>query len=151
VGFQSALGGQGKGSGTLTGDTVDSILLESTAPGCSGEYEASIKFAGDTVSWSYKGQDCGGPMEGHGTAKRTKGEPIASNISGTWKIDSGNGPSPLCGFIQVGNNLTGSCTGLKSAGTIVGNIVGKQVQWRWQWTTYAGDAAAAFDFIGTLN
>lgn len=90
-------------------------------------------------------------MEGHGTAKRTKGEPIASNISGTWKIDSGNGPSPLCGFIQVGNNLTGSCTGLKSAGTIVGNIVGKQVQWRWQWTIYAGDAAAAFDFIGTLR
>jgi hypothetical protein len=73
VSFQTASGGQGEGSGTLTGAGVDSISLQSTAPGCSGSYEASFKFADDAVTWSYKGQDCGGPMEGKGTATRTKG------------------------------------------------------------------------------
>jgi hypothetical protein len=46
--------------------------LLSTTPGCPGSYEASIQFASDIATWSYKGQDCGGPMTGHGTAKRTK-------------------------------------------------------------------------------
>lgn len=70
--FQTALGGQGNGAGTLTGSSVESISLQSTTPGCPGSYEGSLKFIGDTMSWSYKGQDCGGPMDGHGTAKRTK-------------------------------------------------------------------------------
>ena len=73
------------------------------------------------------------------------------NISGPWKIDSGNGPSPVCGFEQAGNNLTGSCIGLKAKGTITGTIIGEQVRWHWQWVTYAGNVAAAFDFIGTLR
>ena len=72
VSFETANGGQGKGNGTLTGSVVNSISLQSTTPGCSGSYEGSIEFAGDIMSWSYKGQDCGGPMEGHGTAKKTK-------------------------------------------------------------------------------
>lgn len=72
VSFQSVLGGQGKGTGKLTGSQVKSISLQSTAPECPGSYEASFEFAGDSVSWSYKGKDCGGPMEGHGTAKRVK-------------------------------------------------------------------------------
>ena len=70
VSFQTASGRQGKGEGTLTGDTVKSISLQSTEPNCPGSYEASLKFASDTVSWSYKGQACGGAQEGHGTAKR---------------------------------------------------------------------------------
>jgi hypothetical protein len=152
VSYQTGAGGQGKGAGTLAdGGSSESISLQSTAPECPGSYQASLKYAEDAITLSYKGEDCGGPVEGHGTAKRAKDEPIASNISGSWKIDSKNGPSPLCGFIQAGNNLTGSCTGPKSAGTITGNIVGKKVQWRWQWATYAGDAAAAFDFVGTLG
>jgi hypothetical protein len=72
VSFLAASGGQGKGTGTLTGDTLGSISLQSTIQECPGAYEASFKFAADAVSWSYKGQDCGGPMEGHGSAKRTK-------------------------------------------------------------------------------
>ncbi len=72
VSYQTALGGQGKGAGTLAGARVESISLQSTAPECPGSYEASLKFADDIVIWSYKGQDCGGPMEGHGTAKRPK-------------------------------------------------------------------------------
>jgi len=115
---QAAAGGQGKGSGTLS-TTVGSIKLQSTAPDCPGSYEGSLKFTGDTLSWSYKGQDCGGPMQGRGTAKRMKSnEQAAVNISGNWKIDSQNGPSPLCGFIQNGDNFIGSCTGP----TAVGNL-----------------------------
>jgi hypothetical protein len=72
ISFQTADGGQGKGTGTLTGTVVNSISLQSTAPGCAGSYEGSFNFAGDSMSWSFKGQDCGGPMEGHGTAKGTR-------------------------------------------------------------------------------
>jgi hypothetical protein len=72
VNFQSGGGGQGKGVGKLSGARVDSISLQSTAAECPGSYEASFEFAGDTVTWSFKGDDCGGPMEGHGTAKRVR-------------------------------------------------------------------------------
>jgi hypothetical protein len=68
--FQTANGAQGKGTGTLTGMTVNSIVLQSTAPGCPGSYQGSLKFVGDTVTWTYKGEDCGGQMEGHGSAKK---------------------------------------------------------------------------------
>ena len=73
------------------------------------------------------------------------------NISGAWKIESKNGPSPVCGFEQAGNNITGSCTGPNANGTITGTIFGEQVRWHWQWGTYAGNAAAAFDFKGILR
>jgi len=72
VSFQTADGGQGKGSGALTGTTVDPIKLQSTNPACPGTYQGSLKFANDTISWSYKGEDCGGPMQGQGTAKKAK-------------------------------------------------------------------------------
>ena len=71
VTFQTASGGEGKGTGTLTDGTASSIKVESTAPNCPGSYVASLKFDGDTVTWSFEGQDCGGPMQGYGTAKRT--------------------------------------------------------------------------------
>jgi hypothetical protein len=45
---------------------------EGTTPGFPGAYQTSFKFSDDAVSWTYKGRDCGGPMEGHGTAKKTK-------------------------------------------------------------------------------
>ena len=72
VSFQTASGGEGKGTGTLKGDEVASMSLQSTAPGCPGSYDVSFKFADGTMSWSFKGQDCGGSKEGHGTAKRVK-------------------------------------------------------------------------------
>lgn len=72
IGFQTPTGGQGKGEGKLSGDTVKSLTLQRTDPGCPGSYKGSLKFDGDTVSWSYEGSDCGGVMEGRGTAKRTK-------------------------------------------------------------------------------
>jgi hypothetical protein len=75
----------------------------------------------------------------------------AVEISGPWKIDSQNGPSPICGFEQAGNNLTGSCIGPNAKGTITGTIVGDQVRWRWQWVAYTANSSAAFDFIGTLT
>lgn len=72
VSFQTASGGQGKGDATIAGVEVKSMRLQSTTPECPGTYDASLQFSGETVSWAYKGQDCGGPMEGSGTAKRIK-------------------------------------------------------------------------------
>jgi hypothetical protein len=71
VKFRTPLGGQGEGTGTLSGNRVDSISLTSTTVGCPGSYQATFSFSGNAVSWSYDGQDCGGLMEGHGTAKRS--------------------------------------------------------------------------------
>lgn len=72
VSFQTPTGGRGKGQGKLSGDAVNSLTLQSTVPECPGSYTGSLKFAGDTMSWSFEGSDCGGSMEGRGTAKRTK-------------------------------------------------------------------------------
>ena len=70
VSFEAAAGGAGKGTGTFVDGGVASMTLESTAPDCPGSYDASFKFADNAVSWSFKGHDCGGDMEGHGTAKK---------------------------------------------------------------------------------
>jgi len=73
VSFETPNGGQGKGTGILEGNIVKGILLKSSAPSCSGSYEASLEFDNDDlIKWSYKGQDCGGPIEGQGTATKTK-------------------------------------------------------------------------------
>ncbi|HEY5065040.1 MAG TPA: toll/interleukin-1 receptor domain-containing protein [Xanthobacteraceae bacterium] len=72
ISFQTPTGGQGKGEGNLSGDTVKSLTLQNTAPECPGSYKGSLKFERDTMSWSYEGSDCGGSMEGSGTGKRTK-------------------------------------------------------------------------------
>ena len=72
------------------------------------------------------------------------------DISGTWQIET-NRIVPLCTFKQVGNDLTGSCTGPKAAGALTGMIVGKQVRWIWQWKNYGDDAEAGGNtFVGTL-
>ena len=73
------------------------------------------------------------------------------NISGTWKIDTHNGPIPLCEFIQAGNTLTGSCIGPQAKGMITGTIVGKRVDWHWEAVTYVGDKPVPWDFMGIFN
>jgi hypothetical protein len=70
--FGTAHGAQGKGSGTLSAAVVEKMSFESTTPGCPGSYEGTLNFSSNELNWSYKGQDCAGPVEGHGTAKRTK-------------------------------------------------------------------------------
>jgi hypothetical protein len=65
-------GGEGKGTGKLTGNKVESMSLQSTVPDCPGTYQASLEFAGDTLSWMYQGEDCGSVIEGRGTAKKAK-------------------------------------------------------------------------------
>jgi hypothetical protein len=73
VSYDTGAGGQGKGVGLLNNEgTASTISLESTLATCPGSYDASFKFADDALSFSFKGQDCGGPLEGHGTAKKTK-------------------------------------------------------------------------------
>jgi hypothetical protein len=70
ISFQTANGASGEGTGKLTGSRADSISLHSTTPGCPGSYDGSLSFADNSTSWSYKGEDCGGSMEGHGTADK---------------------------------------------------------------------------------
>ncbi len=70
VNFETPLGGQGEGVGKLAGSRVESMSLHSTAPDCPGSYDGSLAFTDSSVTWSYKGEDCGGPMQGHGTAAR---------------------------------------------------------------------------------
>ena len=72
VRFEASPNGEGEGTGTLADGHVDGLTLRSTAPDCPGSYDASLNFQGDTVTWLFKGMDCGGSMEGHGTAKRKK-------------------------------------------------------------------------------
>ena len=47
ISFQTVVGGQGKGTGTLTGTVVKSVTSRSTAPECPGSYDGSLKFVGD--------------------------------------------------------------------------------------------------------
>jgi hypothetical protein len=73
VTFRTALGVYGKGTGKLKGTRIDSMPLQSAeAVECGGSYQASVEFAGDAAKWSFRGKDCAGAMEGHGTATRTK-------------------------------------------------------------------------------
>ncbi len=73
VTFRTPLGEYGKGKGKLNGTRIDSMSLQSaSSPACTGSYETSVEFAGETAKWSFKGKDCNGEMEGHGTATRTR-------------------------------------------------------------------------------
>jgi hypothetical protein len=75
----------------------------------------------------------------------------AAEIPGPWKIDTQNGPSPICGLEQVGNSLTGSCIGPRAKGPIVGTINGDKVGWRWEWMSYTGNSSGTFEFMGSLR
>jgi hypothetical protein len=70
--YKSSLGGQGRGSGTINGNAIYMMSIQSETPNCPGSYIASLKFEGDAVSWTYTGQDCNGPAQGHGSAKKAK-------------------------------------------------------------------------------
>ena len=70
--YRSALGASGRGSGTLSGNAIYMMSLQSETPNCPGSYIASFKFDGDAVSWHYTGQDCNGPIQGRGSATKTK-------------------------------------------------------------------------------
>jgi hypothetical protein len=72
VTYQTGAGGQGKGAGKFEAGKAAAITLQSTTPGCAGSYEASFNFTDDTITLSFKGEDCGGSMEGNATAKRVK-------------------------------------------------------------------------------
>ena len=69
--YRSALGGSGGGKGTIAGNVITAVPLRSE-PTCPGLYTASFQFSGDTVSWTYSGQDCQGPAQGRGIAKKLK-------------------------------------------------------------------------------
>jgi CHAT domain-containing protein/tetratricopeptide (TPR) repeat protein len=69
VAYRSALGGSGNGKGTIAGNVIAAVPLRSE-PNCPGLYTASFEFSADTVSWTFSGQDCNGPAQGRGIAKK---------------------------------------------------------------------------------
>jgi tetratricopeptide (TPR) repeat protein len=71
VTYRSALGGRGSGKGTIAGTVITAMPLRGE-PDCPGLYTASFQFSGDMVSWTYSGQDCLGPAQGRGIAKKLK-------------------------------------------------------------------------------
>jgi hypothetical protein len=75
----------------------------------------------------------------------------SGELSGAWKIDTRGGPTPLCSLVQSGNNLNGSCVGPQASGTVTGTEFAGLVRWRWHWIAYGSNAAADFDFTGTLQ
>jgi tetratricopeptide (TPR) repeat protein len=70
--YQTSGGGKGKGVGTITGNVISGMILESEVVSCPGLLTASLTFLNDTVSWNYTGQDCGSPVRGRGQAKKVK-------------------------------------------------------------------------------
>ena len=74
----------------------------------------------------------------------------SAEIIGAWKIDTSGGPTPLCSFVQAGDDLSGVCVGPQAKGKVAGTVSGSTVRWRWQWVTNSGDRSGAFDFVGTL-
>jgi hypothetical protein len=70
VSFQTPNGASGEGTGKHTDNRAESISLHSTIPGCPGSYDGSMSFTDNSLTWSYKGKDCGGKMEGRGTAPK---------------------------------------------------------------------------------
>jgi tetratricopeptide (TPR) repeat protein len=71
VTYRSALGGRGSGKSTIAGNIIATVSLRSE-PSCPGQFTASFKFSDDTVSFAYSGQDCNGPGQGRGIAKKVK-------------------------------------------------------------------------------
>jgi CHAT domain-containing protein/Flp pilus assembly protein TadD len=71
VTYRSVLGGRGSGKSTIAGNVITAVPLRSE-PNCPGFFTASFKFFGDTVSFTYSGQDCNGPAQGRGIAKKLK-------------------------------------------------------------------------------
>jgi tetratricopeptide (TPR) repeat protein len=69
--YRSALGGGGRGKGTIAGNVITAMTLQSE-PNCPGLYTASFEFSGDTVSLTFSGHDCNGAAQGHGVAKKLK-------------------------------------------------------------------------------
>jgi hypothetical protein len=70
--FVTSLGGRGTGSGEIRGNAIGKMVSQSTLPNCPGTYTSSFLFSGDTVSWTYTGEDCLGSGGGHGLAKKKK-------------------------------------------------------------------------------
>ena len=75
----------------------------------------------------------------------------SAELTGAWKIDTRDGPAPLCILVQVGDDLNGSCSEPQAAGMVTGTMVGPAVRWRWQWAAYSGNVTGALDFVGVLG
>jgi hypothetical protein len=71
--FWVATGVYGVGQGQITGPNSMTMSWTNTSPSCQGNYQNSYVVSGNAMTWTFTGQDCLGPEQGKGAAKRTVG------------------------------------------------------------------------------
>jgi tetratricopeptide (TPR) repeat protein len=86
--YQTSSGARGRGTGTIAGNVIKTMSLQSEGVGCPGSFTAEFVFSGDSVSWTYTGQDCSGPQHGHGSAKKTRSEGAALTLGAVQATDT---------------------------------------------------------------
>jgi hypothetical protein len=69
--FWVATGVYGTGQGQITGPNTMTIYWTNATPSCPGNYQNSYIVSGNSMTWTFTGQDCLGPEQGKGNAKRT--------------------------------------------------------------------------------
>lgn len=69
--FSVATGVYGTGQGQITGSKTMTMYWTNTTPSCPGNYQNSYVVSGNTMTWTFTGQDCLGQEQGRGNAKRT--------------------------------------------------------------------------------
>lgn len=75
---------------------------------------------------------------------------LAADVSGTWAI---RGPvTPVCTFVQDGNNLSGACRGPGAEGPLTGTVDGQSLRWTFTRTNMAsGRGIAPLTFSASLD
>jgi hypothetical protein len=68
-GFVTASGVYGSGTGTVSGSTA-TMVWTNTSPQCPGTYRNRYRITGNTMTWTYSGEDCLGKESGSGHATR---------------------------------------------------------------------------------
>jgi hypothetical protein len=71
VTYKTATGATGSGTGAISTATMMTKIMLESHPSCPGSFATQFLFSPDAVSWVYTGQDCSGPQQGHGRAKKT--------------------------------------------------------------------------------
>jgi hypothetical protein len=104
-------------NGTINGSTIN-FTLDGSAPGCVGNYVGSglVQENGtfDTITFSFTGSDCGGPISANGFMDSvTEAPPTIFDVTGSWtgtySLPGQPGAVPIQGTLtQDGVNVSGA-------------------------------------------
>ena len=85
-----------------------------------------------------------------------------ASVSGSWTLAIHWGPGAQamlaeraaprsCSFTQLGNNLSGNCTGAQGMSAMNGVIDGRQVRWSWKLPPASSGREGELDFLGVVG